>query len=428
MRRLGMIVWDVIFLASIFEMIQTQIPSDPSQPGNFTVAQISVTINNPANGHSLATTIYYPSSSGAVDPSSSPYPTLVFSHGFQSSVSNYTGNATHLASWGYIVAVPSFSDGWSGDNLTPRVSDIRAVLSYLESENVNTGSIFYQRIDPNRFGAVGHSLGGAASLAVAGEDNRIKAVIALDPASGATSPFARVAGIRAGAAATGYQTIVAPALIIGTPASSCNGNAEYNSMYDDTGAEHKSKQVIANGSHCDFMDTSDTTFRNLCYAFCGGSFDQQRLDLAKKLTAAWLNYYLQLRSDYFTYIYGSQLTGDVQSGKIITSTFQTAPRGFAATSSIGAINLSWTLSSYPVITGYNVYRSIQSGNFPPSPFVQTGRQAFYLDNNVSNGQRYYYLLRSRDASGNEHQPSIEVSAIPLDPAGASFIYLPFISR
>lgn len=428
MRRLMMVVGCIALLMGSVEMMQAQIPVDPSQPGNFSVAQVSVTINNPNTNHALTTTIYYPAAGGGVDPSGVPYAALVFSHGFQAGASNYSGNAIHLASWGYVVAVPSFSDSWSGDNLTPRVSDIRAVLSYLESANANAGSIFYQRIDTSRFGVVGHSLGGAASLLATGEDTRIQAVVALDPASGATSPFARVAGIRAGAMTTDYQTIVAPALIVGTPASSCNGNAEYNSMYDNTDAEHKSKQVIANGSHCDFMDTPDTTYRNLCYAFCGGSFDQQRLDLAKKLTAAWFNYYLQSRSDYFAYLYGSKLNEDVQAGKLITSTFQTAPRGLAAHSDVGAIRLTWTLSNYPVITGYNIYRSIQSGNYDPSPLVQIGRQAFYRDSDVSYGQRYYYILRSRDVSGNEHQPSYEVSAIPFDPTDASFVYLPCILR
>lgn len=414
MRRLMMVVGCVTLLMSSVEMMQAQIPADPSQPGNFSVAQDKVTINNPTTSHALTTTIYYPAAHGGVDSSDAAYAALVFSHGFQAGASNYSGNAMHLASWGYVVAVPSFSDSWSGDNLTPRVSDIRAVLSYLESANANSDSIFYQRIDTQRFGVAGHSLGGAASLLATGEDTRIQAVVALDPASGATSPFAHVARIRTGATATDYQAIVAPALIVGTPASSCNGNAEYNSMYDNIGAEHKSKQVIANGSHCDFMDTPDTTYRNLCYTFCGGSFDQQRLDLAKKLTAAWFNYYLQLRSDYFAYLYGVKLNADVQTGKIITSTFQSAPRGVAANSAVGAIHLTWTLSNYPVITGYNIYRSIQSGDYTTSPFIQVGRQAFYRDSHVSYKQRYYYILQSRDASGNEHQPSYEVSTIPFD--------------
>jgi predicted dienelactone hydrolase len=273
MRSLIFALCCVTILIASANLAGAQTPTDPGQLGNYTVATTSVAVSNPGNGHSLATTIYYPSSGSSVNPSGAPYPTLVFSHGFQSQPSNYAGDATHLASWGYIVAIPSFSDSFSGDNLTPRISDVRAVLTYLETQNANYSSLFYQRIDTTRLGVVGHSLGGTASLGVAGQDNRVKAVVALDPASGAGMSFGS-APIQATAAYTDFVSITAPALIVGTPSNSCNGSAEYNTMYADIGAEHKSKQVIANGNHCDFLDPTNS----LCYTFCGGgSANPERL-------------------------------------------------------------------------------------------------------------------------------------------------------
>ena len=88
-----------------------------------------------------------------------------------------TAMATHLASWGYIVAMPDFPSEIAED----RATDVQYLLSYLEAEDANPASMFYGRIAVNRLGVVGHSLGGATTLMVAARDSRIKAAVALDP-------------------------------------------------------------------------------------------------------------------------------------------------------------------------------------------------------------------------------------------------------
>ena len=56
---------------------------------------------------------------------------------------------------------------------------------------------------------------------------------------------------------------------------------------------------------------------------------------------------------------------------------------------------------------------------PPSPLqkqrytITAGRVSSYLDKDVIGGTPFYYVLRSRDAAGNEHQSSSEVSAVPI---------------
>ena len=73
------------------------------------------------------------------------------------------------------------------------------------------------------------------------------------------------------------------------------------------------------------------------------------------------------------------------------------------------MGLSWTVPDYPVIAGYNIYRGEQSGSFPSTPDIQVGRVSSHTDAGVIPGRRYFYILRSRDAAGNEHQPSDEIS-------------------
>ena len=117
--------------------------SDPGDPGPYTTGSMSITVTNPGNGDELATDVYYPSSGGQIDPNGAPYATLVFARGFLSSSGNYAGNGIHLASWGYLVLVADFPS----EDIEARAADVQYLFSYLEAENANAASLFYNRID-----------------------------------------------------------------------------------------------------------------------------------------------------------------------------------------------------------------------------------------------------------------------------------------
>jgi len=340
--------------------------------------------------------IHYPSSGGGVDPRGAPYPALVFAHGFMAPRSGYAGYGEHLGSWGYIVAIPSFPDD------DARAADVQYLFSYLEAENARGSSPFFQMIDTDRFGMAGHSLGGMSTLMVAARDDRINmAGVPLDPAGGMLSSW-------------DYETeapsITAPIVVIGAPAQLCNSQAEYDDWYPYIGAIHKARFVIVGGTHCDFMNTDDEGQTEACGWLCG-EYNAERSAIAERYTTAWFNYYLRLDTDYYTYLYGDEADEDIQAG-LITRSVQTAPRDVVATGQLDAVALNWTLYEHPIIAGYNIYRSQQSGNYSSTPYAQVGRESSYEDMDVVPGQRYYYVLRSRDAAGNEHQPSDEVSAVP----------------
>jgi dienelactone hydrolase len=347
-------------------------------------------------GGTLTADLYYPASGGQVDPAGAPYPAVVFAHGFMSNRSYHSGNGQHLAGWGYVVAIPNLPD----NDVEVRASDVQTLFSYLAAENARSASRFFHKIDVQRFGVVGHSLGGMTALVVAARDTRIRAAVALDPAGGPLSDW------DAGAEAPG---ITAPFAIIGAPAQLCNNNAEYDSIYPDIGATHKARMVLANAGHCDFMDGEDSAAQ-YCSLFCGKPFDEGRLALAERYTAAWFNYYLHLDTDYYAYLYGDAVDPDVDQGRI-TLDVQTAPRNLAAGSLGERVVLTWTLYPHPIIAGYNIYRSRQSGNYPGAAYAGVGRNASYQDTSVLSEARYFYVIRSRDAGGNEHQASGEVSVV-----------------
>jgi dienelactone hydrolase len=323
-----------------------------------------------------------------------------------------------LASWGYIVAIPNFPD----EDIEVRASDVGYLFSYLEGENDNSASPFFQKIDTQRFALTGHSLGGVNTMMLAARDARVKmAGVALDPAGGPA-----VFGNSQWDYEAEAPEITAPLLVIGGQAGFCNSSAQYNAMYPAIGATHKAKFVIANGGHCDFMDTDEPLQTTLCSLLCGGQFSQERLKLAERYSAAWFNYYLRLDTDYYTYLYGGKAEEDVQAGRI-TRDVQTAPRDVAARSRFRAVELNWTLYNHPIIAGYNIYRSEQSGHYSSAPYAQVGRASSYMDTNATPGQLYFYVLRSRDAAGNEHQPSVEVSAVAKAQAQHT-IHLPLLFR
>jgi dienelactone hydrolase len=152
----------------------------------------------------------------------SQYPVLIMSHGDTSSPLLMTVTATDLASYGYIVAGISYTYNsrgtvfpdervvgrdynysligddyfnfslsyyenakqWAGHNAEVErreADDVSFVLDRLEEIN-GTDALFQGKMDMNRIGTYGHSLGGAASITSAERDDRIKATADMDGA------------------------------------------------------------------------------------------------------------------------------------------------------------------------------------------------------------------------------------------------------
>ena len=59
------------------------------------------------------------------------------------------------------------------------------------------------------------------------------------------------------------------------------------------------------------------------------------------------------------------------------------------------------------VTGYNIYRSQPDGTFAPLASVTAPT---YLDDKVSSGTTYHYLVRSVNSAGQESPPSNQASA------------------
>ncbi|HVC69235.1 MAG TPA: hypothetical protein VNC61_03110 [Acidimicrobiales bacterium] len=122
-----------------------------------------------------------------------PFPLLVFSQGYNISVSSYAGLLTDWASAGFVVAAPTYphtdpSDPAALDenDIVNHPADLRAVITAVLGNAEGPGSVLSGLIKASEIGLVGHSDGGDVSLAVADNsccrDVRVKAVAILSGA------------------------------------------------------------------------------------------------------------------------------------------------------------------------------------------------------------------------------------------------------
>ena len=122
------------------------------------------------------------------------WPLIVFSHGscgFPGQSPFYTAG---LASWGFVVVAPSHPGNTSAEIPhcmdTPAVTDSYAnrlpdVQFTIDTMLAATGAAapFAHRLNPKRIGVSGHSFGGQTTLRVAAADPRVRAAVALAPAT-----------------------------------------------------------------------------------------------------------------------------------------------------------------------------------------------------------------------------------------------------
>jgi predicted dienelactone hydrolase len=131
--------------------------------GSFAVATTNVgRQSNWAGG-----TIYYPT-----DTSQGTFGAVVVSPGFLSGQVSWTGR--RIASHGFVVFTIDTNSGF--DFPGSRATQIDAALNYL-----TTQSTVASRIDRNRLGVMGHSMGGGGTLELARTRPTLKAIVPLQP-------------------------------------------------------------------------------------------------------------------------------------------------------------------------------------------------------------------------------------------------------
>lgn len=124
-------------------------------------------------------TVYYPTE---LETNSQKYPVIVICNGSGTPLSKYPTVAKHYASWGFIVVGTEENNAW---NAFGAEMSIRNLERWNENETIeDTASIFYQKVDFENVGIVGHSQGGVGVINAITDTRHkdiYKAAVALSP-------------------------------------------------------------------------------------------------------------------------------------------------------------------------------------------------------------------------------------------------------
>lgn len=118
---------------------------------------------------SATQTVYYPDN---IDVVSKPYPVISWANGTMATSGFYDKLLVEIAKGGYIVV--ACDESMSADG-TAQIASIDFILS----KNNDKNDIFYNKIDTNKIGVIGHSQGGRSSVNAAQTDSRIDCVVSI---------------------------------------------------------------------------------------------------------------------------------------------------------------------------------------------------------------------------------------------------------
>lgn len=190
-------------------------------------------------------------------------PLIVASHGWSASGTNQLGWAKHFASYGFVVAVPTFPSP-----LSPVTATNAGIIEGLVAKLTGPLAATYG-VSPGAFGLEGHSAGGLATTVAA---------IKLSPA--ATVLFDPVD--KNGDGKMAYASLCHPVLAVFAESGACNQNAEWSAFQASTKADLVAFKV-AGSTHCD----GENAKRTLCGPFCGGGADPGRQAVYAHYTTAY---------------------------------------------------------------------------------------------------------------------------------------------
>ncbi len=238
--------------------------------------------------------IYYPDSAGVFPGSAVPAPIVAFGHGWMIGISSYYSYAQHLASWGYVVVLPTYSNPLIRPEHDKRARLMADAARWVAARDTVPGDHFFGRLDRWNWGFVGHSMGGSISMLAAdtlGLHDTLQAVAAL--ASPQSNPQ------------THSEHIIQPKLILAGGTDNIAPWRDVRQAFWSNAPAPGTFAVIRNAGHTDFMD--------------GGAFIEQlvpptpgrettQLVVRRHLTAFFERHLQGDSSEWnFAYLYGDSI-------------------------------------------------------------------------------------------------------------------------
>jgi pimeloyl-ACP methyl ester carboxylesterase len=117
------------------------------------------------------------------------YPVITWANGTCGEIIGYAALLATVASYGFVIVASNST--WTATAPTDTVQ--LTALDYAKSLNEDSNSAFYQRLDMDKIGAMGHSQG-ASATGNASSDSRIKALLFWNSGTSNNKPFLDVSG------------------------------------------------------------------------------------------------------------------------------------------------------------------------------------------------------------------------------------------
>jgi pimeloyl-ACP methyl ester carboxylesterase len=151
----------------------------PDKTGPYVLLEYSTGLYDETRERSMELLVLYPLADKETQRPG--FPLIIFNHGFLLSAEGYRSYGEHLASHGFVVALPSFPRTFLNVHHAKLAEDVRFVIDYCLAASKDTEHPLYDLIDSASIGAAGHSLGGKLSLLEAVSDERVRVAAVLDP-------------------------------------------------------------------------------------------------------------------------------------------------------------------------------------------------------------------------------------------------------
>lgn len=150
--------------------------------GPFTYTTTTVS-SSAANGYGGGT-IYHPTNVAG------SFAAIAVAPGFTENQSHINWWGPRLASHGFVVITIDTKTG--SDQPDSRATQLMAALNQLKTFNTTSSHPIYGKVDPNRMGVMGHSMGGGGTLIAARDNPGLKAAIPFAPWNSASTDFSKV--------------------------------------------------------------------------------------------------------------------------------------------------------------------------------------------------------------------------------------------
>lgn len=283
------------------------VPIDIDKPGPYKTAVLEVPVS--VTGGTTRTTIIGPSDDGmTLTLRDAPFPVVVLSPGFTLATSYFTNYGQRLASYGLIVVLQKVPNEVS--HSTYRTNTVE-LLNWLEKPTGPDNSRVKGRLDTNKLGLVGHSLGGTISLLVAASDPRVKAVFGLDPVDSESVPVKGM--LNAIKLPAGVPIALVGETISKGGGMPCTPSARNYEVLFGAAPSPAFAITVVGAAHNDFID--------LCGLACtlcpGGTAMKERTNrLGVRYVTAYFLRHLRGDTRAETYLSGGELGKDIAAGYV----------------------------------------------------------------------------------------------------------------